>query len=271
MTMPTPLETRYLLAAVILAEELSFTGAAKRLKISQSGVSRRLNELEDRCGFKLFSRDHANVVITDAGRAFVEEAKLSLIHDERAIESGKAANAGIQSHLTIGHSPYLDPMIISTLFSIQLPLYTNLVLHMQSDFAPELVHGLLTAKLDLALVANPGPNRKLTMVKITEAPLYIAAPENGPLASKDVLTLEDLQGCTWIVFDRKVHPMLHDMIRFEAAFPISWLSRSTLAASCSWMVPSFATPRKSCPPPELAKATISPAREAALVASSLNW
>jgi DNA-binding transcriptional LysR family regulator len=212
MTMPTPLETRYLLAAVILSEELSFTGAAKRLKISQSGVSRRLNELEDRCGFKLFNRDHSNVVITDAGRAFVEEAKLSLIHDERAIESGKAANAGIQSHLTIGHSPYLDPMIISTLFSIQLPLYTNLVLHMQSDFAPELVHGLLTAKLDLALVANPGPNRKLTMVKITEAPLYIASPENGALASKDVLTLEDLQGCTWIVFDRKVHPMLHDMI-----------------------------------------------------------
>jgi hypothetical protein len=50
--MSSPLETRFLLAAVILAEELSFTGAAKRLKMSQSGVSRRLNELEERCGFK---------------------------------------------------------------------------------------------------------------------------------------------------------------------------------------------------------------------------
>ena len=105
MTMPTPLETRYLLAAVILAEELSFTGAAKRLKMSPSGVSRRLNELENRCGFKLFNRDHANVSITDAGRAFVEEAKLSLIHDERAIESGKAANEGIESRLTIRREP----------------------------------------------------------------------------------------------------------------------------------------------------------------------
>jgi DNA-binding transcriptional LysR family regulator len=212
MIMPTPLETRYLLAAVILAEELSFTGTAKRLKMSQSGVSRRLNELESRCGFKLFNRDHSNVVITDAGRAFVEEAKLSLIHDERAIESGKAANEGVESHLTIGRSPYLDPMIVPTLFSIRLPLYTNLVLHMQSDFAPELVHGLLASRLDLALIANPSPNRKLTMAKITEAPFYIAIPENHPLASKDVLTLEDLRGCTWIVFDRKVHPILHDMI-----------------------------------------------------------
>jgi DNA-binding transcriptional LysR family regulator len=48
MPTSTPLETRYLLAAVALAEELSFTGAAKRLKMSQSGVSRRLNELEHR-------------------------------------------------------------------------------------------------------------------------------------------------------------------------------------------------------------------------------
>jgi Bacterial regulatory helix-turn-helix protein, lysR family len=48
LAMQSLLETRYLLAAVILAEELSFTRAAKRLKLSQSGLSRRLNELESR-------------------------------------------------------------------------------------------------------------------------------------------------------------------------------------------------------------------------------
>ncbi|MGD0270711.1 MAG: LysR family transcriptional regulator [Candidatus Sulfotelmatobacter sp.] len=217
MPTSTPLETRYLLAAVALAEELSFTGAAKRLKMSQSGVSRRLNELEHRCGFRLFNRDHAKVVITDAGRAFVQEAKLSLIHAERAIESGKDANEGIESHLTIGRSPYLDPIISSTLSSVRLPLYPNLLLHMQSDFAPELVHGLLTGRLDLALIAHPSPNRKLTVTKITEAPFYIAIPENHPLVSKEVLTLEDLRGCTWIMFDRKVHPMLHDLVFRRAA------------------------------------------------------
>ncbi len=101
--------------------------------------------------------------------------------------------------------------------SVRLPLYPNLLLHVQSDFAPELVHGLLTGRLDLALIAHPSPNRKLTMTKITEAPFYIAIPENHPLVSKDVLTLEDLRGCTWIMFDRKVHPMLHDLIFRRAA------------------------------------------------------
>jgi DNA-binding transcriptional LysR family regulator len=172
--MQTALEIRYLIAAVFLAEDLSFTRAAKRLKMSQSGLSRRLNELEKRCGCKLFTRDNAKVAITDAGRAFVEEAKLSIQHSESAMQAAKRAHAGAVSHLTIGHSPYVDPLLIATLFSIRLPLHPNLLLSMQSDFAPELVHGLVTSKLDLALIAHPGANRKLTMTKIAEAPFYIA-------------------------------------------------------------------------------------------------
>jgi DNA-binding transcriptional LysR family regulator len=209
--MQTHLETRYLLATVILAEELNVTRAAKRLKLSQSGLSRRLNELESRCGLKLFTRNHAGVAITDAGRAFVEEAKISVLHGERALLFAKEASEGVESHLTIGHSPFVDQVLISALLSIRLPLYPGLALHMQSDFAPELAHGLLTSSLDLALIANPAANRKLTMAKITEAPFYIAIPENHR-AYKETLTLEDLRDWTWIVFDRKVHPILHDMI-----------------------------------------------------------
>ena len=33
--------------------------------------------------------------------------------------------------------------------------------HMQRDFAPELVRGLLTSSLDLALIANPAAERKV--------------------------------------------------------------------------------------------------------------
>jgi DNA-binding transcriptional LysR family regulator len=212
LAMQTLLETRFLLAAVILAEELSFTRAAKRLKLSQSGLSRRVNELESRCGSKLFTRNHAGVAITDAGRAFVEEAKLSLIHLERALLFARAASDGVKSHLTIGHSPFLDPVMITALLSIRLPLHPDLDLYMQSDFAPELVHGLLASSLDLALIANPAADRKLTMAKIAEAPFYIAIRDDHRLASKKTLTLEDLRDCTWIVFDRKVHPILHDMI-----------------------------------------------------------
>lgn len=211
------IEVRLLVAIVTLSEELNFTNAAKRLGITQSGLSRRVASLEKKYRIKLFERDHANVTLTEAGRVFVEEAKLSLMHDERAIEMAKAVTEGVESVLTIGRSPFADPFLTSALLSVHLPLYPNLQVHLHSDFAPELLHSLTVSKLDLALVANPGANRKLTTTKVSESPLYVVLPERSPLIDKDTLTLHDLSGEHWIMFERKAHPDLYDAILRRAA------------------------------------------------------
>jgi DNA-binding transcriptional LysR family regulator len=101
--------------------------------------------------------------------------------------------------------------------AIHLPLHPKLQLHLQSDFAPDLVHALLTSKLDLALIANPGPNLKLTMTKVTDAPFYIAIREEDSFDSKAAITLDDVRDMPWILFDRRVHPLLHDSILRRAS------------------------------------------------------
>jgi DNA-binding transcriptional LysR family regulator len=83
------LEIRYLTAVVILAEELNYTRAATRLRMSQSGLSRRIQDVELKLDTMLFQRDRSSVELTDAGRAFVEEARLSILHDERAVRVAK--------------------------------------------------------------------------------------------------------------------------------------------------------------------------------------
>jgi DNA-binding transcriptional LysR family regulator len=211
------IEIRLLVAIVTLSEELNFTRAAKRLGITQSGLSRRVGSLEKKHRIKLFERDHANVVLTEAGRVFVEEAKLSLMHDERAIEVAKAVSEGVESVLTIGRSPYADPFLTSALLSIHLPLYPNLHVQLHSDFAPELVHDLSVSKLDIALIANPAPNRKLTTTRVSDSPLYVVLPDGSPLASKDAVSLQDLRDERWILFERKAHPDMYDAILRRAA------------------------------------------------------
>lgn len=211
------IEVRLLIAIVTLSEELNFTRAAKRLGISQSGLSRRVSSLETKHRIKLFERDHANVSLTEAGRVFVEEAKLSLLHDERAVQVARAISEGVESVLSIGRSPYADPFLTSALLSIHLPLYPNLHVRLHSDFAPDLVHDLLVGKLDLALIANPGSNRKLTSTKVSEAPMYVVLPENSPLLEKDSISLSDIADESWILFERKAHPGVHDAILRRAA------------------------------------------------------
>jgi DNA-binding transcriptional LysR family regulator len=210
-------ETRHLVAVVTLADELNFTRAARRLKISQSGLSKQVKLLEERYKLRLFVRDHAHVALTDAGRVFIEEAKLSLIHNERAVRLARVAGHGTHPTITIGRSPYTSPALIAALLSVRLPRFPELRINLHSDFAPELVHGLLVSQLDLALIANPERNRKLTMTKISETPLSAVLPTSHPLARRSSATLRDFSNATWILFDRKAHPSLHDSILRRAA------------------------------------------------------
>jgi DNA-binding transcriptional LysR family regulator len=80
------LDVRHLYSVVVLAEELNFTRAAHRLRITQSDLSRQVTELEKQHGFHLFNRDRKRAAqLTDAGRTFVEEARSALLHADRAI------------------------------------------------------------------------------------------------------------------------------------------------------------------------------------------
>ena len=124
------LDIRYLTAVVALAEELNYTRAAKRLRMSQSGLSRRIQNVEFKLDIMLFHRDQGSVELTDAGRAFVEEARLSILHDERAVLVAKAVNEGADSILEIGSSPDIDPALVEMLFALHLPLYPNLKIHL---------------------------------------------------------------------------------------------------------------------------------------------
>src|SRR5690348_5977023 len=54
-------------AFLIVAEERSFTRAAKRLGVSPSAISHSMRELEENIGVRLLSRTTRSVALTDAG------------------------------------------------------------------------------------------------------------------------------------------------------------------------------------------------------------
>jgi len=64
-------------SAIALAESLNFSRAAHARHISQPTLTKHISALEDWVGVPLFERDRQVVAIKDAGRAFIEEARLS--------------------------------------------------------------------------------------------------------------------------------------------------------------------------------------------------
>ena len=133
-------EIRLLQSAIVLAEELNFSRAAERLRIDQSTLSKRIMELEGLVELRLFERNHQSVQVTEPGRHFDEEARHALLHAERAVLKATAASRGVDDVLNVGKSAYIDPFLVSTILSIQLPLFPGLKIKQWINYSHELAH-----------------------------------------------------------------------------------------------------------------------------------
>ena len=210
-------EVRHLQAVLVLAEEMNFTRAAERLHITQSALSKQINEIEKHHSFLLFTRKNKkNVELSEVGRIFVEEARSALLHIDRAVQLGRAAREGSETVLTVGHSPDADQAWVSSVLAIRLPLHPKLRIQLMSEFSSELIRSVMVGGLNLALVTAPPENSQITAVAFAQTPLCGVLPLTHAVADKESIALQDLVRDEWILFARRVHPVVHDSIRNAA-------------------------------------------------------
>jgi DNA-binding transcriptional LysR family regulator len=203
---------RFMLAAIALAENLSFSLAAQKIGVSQPTLTRTIAELEAYVGYPLFERNRKTVRLTDAGRTFVEEARITILHDRRAFQSARAVMQNAEVVLNVGRSPYTDPFLSTTLLSVRVPLFPRLRIEISHQFSCDLIHELLAGGLDLVIATEPPESARLTMRKVAEEPFYIAMSEEHELARQPSLTLDALAGRPWVLFERRLHPPVYDAV-----------------------------------------------------------
>jgi DNA-binding transcriptional LysR family regulator len=205
-------ETKLMESVIALAEELHFGRAARRLRISQPMLTKNIQDVETLIGGPLFLRDRKHVVLSDAGRAYVQQARLSLLYGERAVQSARAVMQSVDETFHVGRTPYADPFLVSTLLSVRLPLFPRLKLELVSKFSLNLIDDLLAGVLDLAIATEPPESPLLTCVQVADLPFYIAMAKREELACYPSVSLEQMGGRNWILFERQMHPPVYDAI-----------------------------------------------------------
>jgi DNA-binding transcriptional LysR family regulator len=103
---------RYFLA---IAEERSFTRAAKRCHVAQASLSRQIRDVEISLDTRLFDRLPRDIRLTDAGRVFEKEASKALEHSRRAVSLVHALKREKDQQLRIGLSALCDLPRVRTL------------------------------------------------------------------------------------------------------------------------------------------------------------
>lgn len=204
---------KHIEAAIAVAETLSFSRAAKRLHISQPAVTKYISELEESLDLLLFVRAHHTVSVTEAGRAYVEEARIVVLHAGRAVQAARAAQQEAKLILNVGRSPYVDPYFTSMLRTIRLPMFPRLHMQLSSGFSCDLTQDVLNGNLDIAVVIEPPQSGQLAEFEIDESPFYVVMSREDQLAQLPALDLDHLSRKRWLLFQRNLHPPLYDLIQ----------------------------------------------------------
>jgi DNA-binding transcriptional LysR family regulator len=177
-----------------VAEELSFTRAARRLRLSQPPLSRHVQALEGKLGTALFQRSPRNVSLTAAGRAFLADTKGTLTQLQRACDSAKRVGRGETLRLSIGFvSAVLDPSLISLLQRYRAGhLDVQLTLH---DSPPaDQLRALVEGRLDGGFVGATPEKRTSDLVLIPwgREPLLAFLPPGHRLSKSRSVKVADL-------------------------------------------------------------------------------
>jgi DNA-binding transcriptional LysR family regulator len=210
-------DIRLLQSAIVLAEELHFSRAAERLNISQSALSKQIFKLERGLGFQVFSHNHKLAELTEAGRVFIVEAREVVAHAERAVLSARAVLDGPSEILNIGKSSYTEPLLVSTLLSIQLSLFPEMRIKLWSNFSNELARQVDTGTLDLAVITGVPHKPQLSVLNIADNPFYIAMQMEDELAKLREINMEHLHKRTWTLLGKHANAHLYDTIHSVGA------------------------------------------------------
>src|SRR3989442_12002121 len=98
------MELRHLRYFIGVAEAENVSRAALKLHVSQPGLSRQVRDLEEELGFLLLERSAKSVRLTEAGRAFLNEARAVLQRADEAVKAARGIALGGTNEIHVGYA-----------------------------------------------------------------------------------------------------------------------------------------------------------------------
>ncbi|TAJ86945.1 MAG: LysR family transcriptional regulator [Reyranella sp.] len=198
---------------VAVADELHFGRAARRLEMMPSALSRDIRLLETSLGTSLLLRTTRNVMLSQDGAAFVDDARALLARaDALAAEVRERGRRQSRSLIRVGAIDTAAAGLIPPLLHDFREQRAAVAVQLVEDKTVRLVPKLLSGRLDVAFIRPPArlDRRIETMMLFHETPV-VAIPSRHRLAGRRRLSIEALADEPMIVPDRSSRPHSHDL------------------------------------------------------------
>lgn len=199
------MELRHLRYFIAVAEELHFGRAAQVLGISQPPLSQQIQALEQEVGARLFERTNRRVELSEAGRLFLQEARLVLAQVDKAADVARRAQLGELGELKIGFtsSAPFNSSIPQAIFAFR-QAFPAVHLNLQEMSSTEVAESLVDESIQVGLMRPLPLPDSLSVVELMREPLVAVLSAGHPLVegSERGLYLAQLAQEPFVFFPR---------------------------------------------------------------------
>ena len=175
--------------------------AALALDRTESGISRRIRDLEEELGVSLLNRSPRGVVLTHAGRIFLDHARRMLSELERGVAAAGQCGRGQQGKIRIG----LTASVVSGFFAQLLRCFSKAHVGVRIDYVEgtvaDHVRAIRHQEIDVAFFYGRISADPCEWIGLWNEAIFVALPASHHLADHDVLEWSDLSGCRFLAGD----------------------------------------------------------------------
>lgn len=205
------MELRHLRYFTVLADELHFGRAARRLHITQPPLSFNIKQLESQLGVQLFERSSHGVKLTPAGESFRRSAQQLLAEADQAARKARDVAAGVTTRVRIG---FVGSMLFRGLPE-ELARFQAARPHVQTELfelnSAEQVEAFGRGQLDLGFIHMARVPADLEKSLYMSEPFVLCTPARAGSRARPP-TVQQLAREPLVIFARGVSPDYYERI-----------------------------------------------------------
>lgn len=206
------IEIRQLRYAVMTADTQSFSRAAAALNVKQSTLSRRVMQLEERLGVKLFERTTRGAEPTENGRVFIEQARRIVTDIENLQTTARNVSYGLQGRIAVGYCSPLMSGNLKLMFSDYLTRFPDVQFDGVEAGPEKLLNGLLSRTIDVAVAPIGLEDSGLKTRLLWSERLFAVIVEGSRLVTQERIYWQDLRREVFVVPGNGLGPILGNLV-----------------------------------------------------------
>ena len=176
------MDTRVIEYMIAISEEKSLSKAAEKLYISQPALSQQLKKLEAELGTPLFTREKNSLLLTDAGRVYINGGQSILHIKQEALKQLNHMSYTSRNFIRFGYTP-INAIECLPAFRMEFP---DIELSTRQYSTLEAKEALIQGSLDIAVVLTSSlQHGSLEFLPLCKDELLLALPAGHPAAKEE--------------------------------------------------------------------------------------